>query len=228
MPVTTVTRIAAGRAILITEAAVATGISPRQINRLIDDAMLPKSAYVKSGGRRALRAFALPMVSFGASDGTKLSRSMRMEAMRVIGKFARENWPRLRGEPEHARQLRLESGCVTISLGGPVSAAMAGLSRLDDALRRITEDPDVRGGLPVIRGTRISVYEIADALSSDGMENAQADFPALSREDIEAAALFAKARPRTGRPPAGSRSRRLVTQKTIGITGRDRRPDKRP
>jgi len=199
-------KISPGRAILINEAAAATGVSARKINRLIDDAVLPKSVCVKLGTRRALRAFAVPMVSFGASDGTKLSKGTRLEAMRMIEKFAKENWPRLRNEPEHAKRLQFKSGCVMVELGEPVSAAMAGLNKLGDAFLRVVEDPEVRGGVPVVRGTRISVYEIADALSSDGMAITLEDFPALSREDVEAAALFAKAHPRTGRPRGGGRS----------------------
>lgn len=218
MPTSNTTEIAPSKAILINEAAVATGVSVRKVNRLIDDAVLPKSVCVKLGARRALRAFAVPMVSFGASDGTKLSKSMRLEAMRMIEKFAKENWPRLRDDPEHAKLLRFESGCVMISLGEPVSTAMAGLNKLGDALRRIVEDPDVRGGLPVVRGTRINVYEIADAISKDGMEITLEDFPALSREDAEAAVLYAKVHPRTGRPPVGSGRRRLVSEKTVELT----------
>ena len=212
------TDMAPGKTILISEAAVATGVSARKINRLIDDAVLPKSVCTKVGPRRALRAFAVPMVSFGASDGAKLSKSMRLEAMRMIERFAKENWPRLRNEPEHARLLRFESGCVMVSLGEPVSAAMAGLNELSDAFHRIVEDPKVRGGLPVVRGTRISVYEIADALSSDGLEITSEDFPALGREVIEAAALYARARPRTGRPLTGSGSRHLVSEETVDLT----------
>ena len=213
------TDMAPGKAILINEAAVATGVSARKINRLIDDAVLPKSVCIKVGTRRALRAFAVPMVSFGASDGAKLSKRMRLEAMRMIEKFAKENWPRLRNEPEHARLLRFENGCIMISLGEPVSAAMAGLNKLSDALYRIVEDPKVRGGFPVVRGTRISIYEIADALSADGLEITLEDFPALSREDVEAAALYARAHPRTGRPLTGSGSRQLASEETVDLTG---------
>ena len=212
------TDMAPGKAILINEAAIATGVSARKINRLIDDAVLPKSVCTKVGTRRALRAFAVPMVSFGASDGAKLSKRMRLEAMRMIEKFTKENWPRLCNEPEHARLLRFESGCIIICLGEPVSAAMAGLNQLSDALYRIVKEPKVRGGLPVVRGTRISVYEIADALLSDGLEIALEDFPVLSREDAEAAALYARAHPRTGRPLTSSGSRHLVSEETVDLT----------
>ena len=218
MPSPTKVELAAGRPILINEAAAVTGISARKINRLIDDSVLPKSVCVKRGTRRALRAFAVPMVSFGASDGSKLSKSTRLEAMRLIEKFTKENWHDLRVEPEHAKRLRFESGCVMISLGETVSAAMVGLNKLADASRRIIEDPGIRGGMPIVRGTRIGVYEIADALAADGMEMTLEDFPALSREDVNAAALYAKAHPKTGRPRVRPDPRRMISETTVGMT----------
>ena len=136
----------------------------------------------------------------------------------MIGRFARDNWLRLRDEPERARVLRFESGCVTLPPGEPASAAMAGLNRLDDAFRRVTEDPDVRGGAPVAHGTRIGVHEVADALATDGMETRLEDFPALGREDVEASAPYARAHPRAGRPRAGSRPRRPVPEGTVDLT----------
>ena len=210
--------IAPDRAILINEAAVATGISPRRINHLIDDGILPKSVCIKVGTRRALRAFALPMVCFGASDGAWLNKGMRLEAMRRIGEFAKENWTHLRTDPEYAKPLRIKKGCVVILLGEPVSAALAGLNNWEDALRRVVRDPEIRGGLPVVRGTRIGVHEIAGALHADGIEMVLKDFPSLCQKDVEAAALYAKAHPRTGRPRTCSDPRRLISERTVDLT----------
>ncbi|CAN5597737.1 DUF433 domain-containing protein [soil metagenome] len=62
---------------------------------------------------------------------------------------------------------------------------------------RITIDPEVRGGKPVIRGTRITVYDILEYLAG-GMTEDQIldDFPSLQREDIRAVLEFAAARER--------------------------------
>ena len=53
-------------------------------------------------------------------------------------------------------------------------------------------DSEKRFGLPCIKGTRISVYDILSMLAS-GMNNHQIieDFPELSEEHIKAALLFA-------------------------------------
>ncbi len=64
MPNPTAPGLSAKEPILINAAAAAAGISATKINRMIDDSVLPKSSYVKLGSRRALRAFAVPMVRF--------------------------------------------------------------------------------------------------------------------------------------------------------------------
>jgi uncharacterized protein (DUF433 family) len=59
-------------------------------------------------------------------------------------------------------------------------------------LHRITVDPNVCGGRPVIRGLRIRVKDILDMLA-DGATHTQilADYPYLEADDIVAALQFA-------------------------------------
>ena len=62
---------------------------------------------------------------------------------------------------------------------------------------RITIDPDLRGGKPCIKGTRITVYDLLEYLAG-GMSEEQilADFPSLALEDVRAALAFAAIRER--------------------------------
>ena len=188
--------IPADKPITINEASVASGISVRKINRLIDDEVLPKSVCLKIGNRRALRAFAVPMLGFAASDGVKLDKKTRLQIMRKFAKFAKENWTRLQRAPNSASNLRIATGCLIAALGKSASEGMAGLNRLIHARSRVVEDPDIRGGIPTIRGTRVGVREAAGSLASDGIDMALEDFPSLNREDFEAAALYARAYPK--------------------------------
>ena len=52
---------------------------------------------------------------------------------------------------------------------------------------RITLDPAIRSGKPCVRGTRITVSDVLEYLAG-GMTEAEilADFPELTREDIQA------------------------------------------
>jgi uncharacterized protein (DUF433 family) len=66
---------------------------------------------------------------------------------------------------------------------------------MSELLDRITINPAVRGGKPVIRGTRMTVADILEYLAS-GMSADEiiADFPDLSHEDILATLAFAAQR----------------------------------
>jgi uncharacterized protein (DUF433 family) len=59
----------------------------------------------------------------------------------------------------------------------------------------IVIDPDVRGGKPYIKGTRITVYDIVEYLAG-GMSEAEIldDFPSLRPEHLRAALTFAAQR----------------------------------
>jgi uncharacterized protein (DUF433 family) len=61
----------------------------------------------------------------------------------------------------------------------------------------ITVTPDVRGGKPCIRGTRITVYDILEYLAG-GMTESEllTDFPTLRPEHIRAVLAFAADRER--------------------------------
>ena len=61
----------------------------------------------------------------------------------------------------------------------------------------IAIDPDIRGGKPCIRGTRITVYDILEYMAG-GMSEAEilADFPSLRPEHLRAVLMFAAQRER--------------------------------
>lgn len=57
---------------------------------------------------------------------------------------------------------------------------------------RVTLDPDVCGGRPCIRDTRIEIAVILDGLAEGLTEEALIDhYPQLTREDIHAALAYA-------------------------------------
>ena len=61
------------------------------------------------------------------------------------------------------------------------------------AKNRIVKDPNICGGEPYIKGTRIPVYIILSHLASgDDDEAILENFPRLKREDIEACRQYAE------------------------------------
>ena len=56
----------------------------------------------------------------------------------------------------------------------------------------ISSNPEILGGRPVIRGTRISVELILDKIAAgDSIEDLPASYPHLAREAVQAAISFA-------------------------------------
>ena len=59
---------------------------------------------------------------------------------------------------------------------------------------RIELDPKVCNGKPVIKGTRIPVAVILEQISEgESWDKIRANYPELTREDIQAALLYARA-----------------------------------
>ena len=96
---------------------------------------------------------------------------------------------------EFAPGARLEVGRLA---GEPLRAALAYRDARD---RHVVCDPDILGGTPVIRGTRVSVHSVRVRLEAgEPVEELMEDYPAVPREAFGAAALYARTHPLRGRP----------------------------
>src|SRR5262249_37924153 len=67
--------------------------------------------------------------------------------------------------------------------------------------RWIAHNPEIKGGTPVITGTRMTVYSVHGRIEhGDSIDDVLEDNPDLPREAIEAALAYARANPLVGRP----------------------------
>ncbi len=65
----------------------------------------------------------------------------------------------------------------------------------------IVSDKDILGGAPCFKGTRVAVHDIAEMLANGGQVAAiLAAYPTLTEGQVTAAAIYAEAYPRRGRP----------------------------
>ena len=61
-------------------------------------------------------------------------------------------------------------------------------------MKRITADPKIFGGKPIVRGLRISVETIVSLLAQgETVEAILDDYPGLTREDVQACLAYAHA-----------------------------------
>jgi uncharacterized protein (DUF433 family) len=62
----------------------------------------------------------------------------------------------------------------------------------DQFLKRITCNPEIFGGKPIIRGRRLAVEHVLDLLAAgDSADTILQGYPWLEREDIQACLIYA-------------------------------------
>jgi uncharacterized protein (DUF433 family) len=63
----------------------------------------------------------------------------------------------------------------------------------DALLRRITTNPSIFSGKPIIRGRRLAVEHVLGMLAAgDTQDGVLAEYPWLEREDVQACLLYAR------------------------------------
>ena len=81
-----------------------------------------------------------------------------------------------------------------------VATNLRSLRRAETLVR---SDPEIMGGEPVFRGTRVPVRLVADMLGQGASEaEILSGYPTLDAERLRLAPIWAKAHPRHGRPPS--------------------------
>jgi uncharacterized protein (DUF433 family) len=169
-----------------TEAAVLTGLPLKAVNNAIDKKAV--STVAGEEGSRLLDARALMSLSIE-----------RRLADRIAPELRRKLFDALAESPHNV--VSLEDGLLKIDLREPRRALGASLRELRRARRLVVSDPDILGGEPVFRGTRVPVHMIADLVSQGSAEAELHDgYPRLTPEMIRLAPVYAAAYPLRGRP----------------------------
>ncbi len=180
-----------------TEAAVVSSVAVRDVNRVIDEKILPEGLY-KVGRDRSRRfsADACAFISFYFMSANQLTSEERMRTIAAASKHLREE-PSSKLEKEWI----IRQGFLSIDLAPFLRSARQRLARLSAARALVVEDPDILGGTPVIKGTRVPVYDVAASVAAKlPAERILAAYPGLTAEALEMAAFYAEANPQRGRP----------------------------
>lgn len=59
----------------------------------------------------------------------------------------------------------------------------------------VVSDPEIRGGIPTLTGTRCGVHEVSDLAAAEPIEQILEDYPSLNNDLIEAAVEYAREHP---------------------------------
>jgi uncharacterized protein (DUF433 family) len=100
-------------------------------------------------------------------------------------------------------QWKVEHSFLTLNFDLFIADTLVEHDRLIRAHGAVTEDPEILGGTPVLKGTRVPVYDIAASVAAGlPLSRIKDAYPSLTDELIELAIFYAKAVPLRGRPPA--------------------------
>lgn len=196
--------------------ALSLDLTPREVAelagapaRMVEKAIAEKVLSVRSGR--------LPALRFGnAADARRLlgpesvayvALIRRLTGVVMLSKTTKRDLVRaLKGRDWAALKMaKIELAPALVADVGRLAGAE--LDRADHYLtardRWIDSVVGIKGGLPIIKGTRITAHSVEARLKAgDCLDDIAAENPDLPREAFEAAAIFARAHPLAGRPTA--------------------------
>lgn len=181
------------------EAAVVARVSLRDVNRVIDEHILPDTLISVDNGRYVLGA-ACTLIAFYFESAKQLTSDERLFVIRSTEPRLR-HWNRKATEAMLKDDWTVRHDFLTIDLLPFFERSIERLERLDGATESVTISDDVMGGTPVIGGTRVPVHAIAAAMATGTpVREILEDYPSLTEDKLELAALYAEANPLRGRP----------------------------
>lgn len=204
-----------------TEAAVVARVSLRDVNRAIDEHILPEGFFSLDDGRR-VAALACMLISFYFDSAGRLTAEERRRAVNEAAVLLRKFYsgpfvPPSKGE------WTVRNDFLTIDLGPFAERAYERMERLAAARNLVVSDPEILGGTPVIRGTRVPVHDVAaSAAAGVPAKRILAAYPSLDADKIELAKLYSEANPARGRPRSARRPKGAVTITNRRVPRRER------
>ncbi len=173
------------------QAAAVTGLPLKSVQKAIDSRSVPFRIIRRRGiGKRYLVEASLICLRLEAEGLRQLPLEFRRQVYRTVARTP------------HERQIRF-SDVVLVDVAKARKGLAIGLNELRKAERMIISNPEIMGGTPVFRGTRVPVYAIAGLVrGGTPVEEILEGYPSLTEEKIRLAELYVTAHPKRGRPPA--------------------------
>ena len=159
------------------------------------------------------------LVSFTKAGRTTLHRAMKTAAVQDVFRAMDARIAALSEHPGSPRRLvpamqeaaeqlntaiaalEISIGPIRLALGEVIGPLLSSVTQVAVSRVAVVSDPDIRGGEPVIAGTRIPVYMLAD-LKTQGVsdEVLLADHSSVTQTLLTQALLYTQLHPRAGRP----------------------------
>ncbi|MFS2177215.1 DUF433 domain-containing protein [Rhizobium pisi] len=191
--------MAATEMLKATEAAVVARVALRDVNRVIDEGILP-AAFLSVGNGRRVWATACTLISFYYESAGQLTSEERLNMIRWAEPRL-SKWKTLTLASLAKKDWTMRHDFLTIDLAPFVEKTGESLSNLEAARGLVSSSPDILGGTPVIKGSRIPVYDVAASVAAGhSLDEILEAYPALDERRVGLAKVYADANPLRGRP----------------------------
>jgi uncharacterized protein (DUF433 family) len=185
----------------VSEAAAIAEVSPETIRTALE-----KKSVVPSSKRKTNKA-----VRYQFSVGDVLLMKVLVEFPFALSKEDKRSLAKILVRGDHTAARWSREGADLVYRSGDIQVSVEcktfrkkvdrNLSAFRWGRRRIVSTPEVLGGEPVFRGTRIPLQQVASLFRKGVPEKEIAeDFPGLSTRDLAYAQLFSRLSEKPGRP----------------------------
>jgi uncharacterized protein (DUF433 family) len=184
-------RSAAELLVTVNEAAFVSGITRKAVNQAIDRGEIHGRQLQRASdaGGRAIGVAELVYLLVADSFSTLVRPAIYTKLAGIVSN----------PDPEPL-VIELENG-VRLDISRCFAEVRARIAELARIKSHVEENPGIRGGEPVFRGTRIPVQMIASFVQQGvPAEEILEDYPALNAESLDIATRYVELYPRRGRP----------------------------
>jgi len=180
-----------------TEAAVLTRLSLKAVNNAIDKRTIPAVPGNRAGhATRLLDIHALMSLTLERRLADRFAPELRRQLFAALPAASRAMLP-----GASRTTVSLEGGFLKVDLRESRRELATSIRLLRRARQLVHSHPDIMGGDPVFRGTRIQVHMIAGQLEQGATEtDLLEDYPRMTAEMLQLAPLYSAAYPLRGRP----------------------------
>lgn len=208
-------------------AAFIAGLSDRQMQRVVDEEIIG-SPLVRREGVRGFAVMTTALAKFYFATNDTMTKDARLNVMHVIIDRVSKRQDAdalfsLKGALDDV-DWTVDLPALHVQLGTFVTDATDRARLVRRAEESIVEDPDVMGGTPVFKGTRVPVATVA-ASKRAGFDMAQLSeaYPFLTPELVLDAETYLQIHPKVGRPRKDDGlpgKRKPVSSKRVALPAR--------
>lgn len=186
------------------EAAFIAGLTDRQMNRVVDEHLMPALLFEQQGKSRGFTRLGAAFAKFYFATEDLLIAGARKQVLDELS----DRVDRLLTRDQVLMLARLdtmswkvERKFVEVDVLPFLQEALYRAKEVDQADALVTTDPEIMAGVPVFTGTRVPISTVLSSLASGiELDRLKTSYPFLTEAHIESAKVYEAVHPRRGRP----------------------------